>query len=39
MCIRNKIPVVMILSGGYQAINAKVIANSIQNLYHKFDNL
>jgi hypothetical protein len=27
----------MVLSGGYQKINAKVIAESIQNLYDKFD--
>ena len=39
MCIRNHIPVVMVLSGGYQTINAKVIANSIKNLYDKFDNI
>ena len=35
MCIRNHIPVVMVLSGGYQTINAKVIANSIKNLYRR----
>jgi hypothetical protein len=39
MCIRNRIPVVMVLSGGYQAVNAKVIANSIKNLYDKFDKI
>jgi hypothetical protein len=39
MCIRNRIPVVMVLSGGYQVINAKIIANSIKNLYEKFDKI
>lgn len=39
MCIKNNIPVVMVLSGGYQKVNAKVIANSIKNLYEKFDNI
>lgn len=36
ICIKNNIPLVMVLSGGYQAINAQVIANSIKNLYEKF---
>lgn len=27
----------MVLSGGYQKINAEVIAKSIKNLYDKFD--
>jgi hypothetical protein len=39
MCIRNRVPVVMVLSGGYQVINAKIIANSIKNLYEKFDKI
>lgn len=29
MCLVKKIPVTMLLSGGYQKINAKVIADSI----------
>jgi hypothetical protein len=29
---REPIPVVMVLSGGYQPTNAAVIANSIENL-------
>ena len=29
MCVSRKVPVVMLMSGGYQQINAKVIANSI----------
>lgn len=36
MCIRNNVPIVMVLSGGYQVINAEVIADSIKNLYDKF---
>ena len=36
MCLKNEIPVVMILSGGYQKVNAEVIANSIANLYDRF---
>lgn len=32
MCVDRKIPVSMFLSGGYQKVNAEVIANSIQNL-------
>jgi hypothetical protein len=39
MCIRNRVPVVMVLSGGYQVVNSKVIANSIKNLYEKFDKI
>lgn len=39
MCLRNNIPICMILSGGYQLINAKVIADSIKNLYNKFDSI
>ncbi|CDW80072.1 UNKNOWN [Stylonychia lemnae] len=34
---RFKVPIVMILSGGYQMTNAPVIADSIQNLVKKFD--
>lgn len=29
MSIRRNIPVIMLLSGGYQKINAEIIANSI----------
>lgn len=29
MCLERNVPVVMILSGGYQKINAKIIADSI----------
>jgi histone deacetylase 11 len=34
--IERKIPIVMLLSGGYQKSNAEVIANSIANLDKKF---
>jgi len=34
--IRRNVPIVMLLSGGYQPINAKVIADSIQNLIQSF---
>ena len=37
ICLRNKIPIVMILSGGYQMTNAPVIADSIRNLINRFD--
>ena len=33
---RNKVPVVMVLSGGYLKENAPVIANSIRNLQQVF---
>lgn len=36
MCVRRKVPVVMIMSGGYQKINAEIIATSIENLLSKF---
>ena len=36
MCTRRKVPMVMILSGGYQKINAEIIADSIENLLKKF---
>ncbi len=35
-CFERKIPLVMLLSGGYQKSNAKVIADSIENLNKKF---
>jgi len=31
------IPIVMVLSGGYQQSNARVIADSISNLHQKFN--
>ena len=31
-CFKAKVPIVMVLSGGYQKTNAPVIADSIQNL-------
>ncbi len=34
--LTRKVPIVMLLSGGYQQINAKVIASSIQNLIEEF---
>lgn len=33
--IRDKIPIVMVTSGGYQRNNARIIADSILNLRHK----
>ena len=36
-CFEAKVPVVMVLSGGYQLSNAPVIADSIRNLIAKFD--
>lgn len=35
-CLTNHIPVVMLLSGGYQTSNAKIIADSIENIYTTF---
>lgn len=37
LAIEQKIPILMVLSGGYQKSNAPVIADSIENLFHKFD--
>jgi len=37
MCLNHSVPVTMLLSGGYQFINAEIIADSIQNLFNKFD--
>lgn len=37
LAIRKKIPVVMVLSGGYQKSNAEVIAASLKNLYNKYN--
>ena len=34
---KYKVPIVMVLSGGYQMKNAPVIADSIENLVNKFD--
>ena len=33
----NKVPILMVLSGGYQMSNAPVIANLIRNLNEKFN--
>ena len=33
----HKIPIAMVLSGGYQKSNAPVIADSIQNLFSRFN--
>jgi hypothetical protein len=38
MSLKYSIPIAMVLSGGYQKINAEIIANSIKNLYSKFEN-
>lgn len=35
-CLQRNVPVVMILSGGYQMTNAPVIARSIHNLNNRF---
>jgi hypothetical protein len=35
--LSNKIPILMVLSGGYQKVNAPTIASSIQNLVTKFN--
>lgn len=35
--LSRNIPIVMVLSGGYQQSNARVIAESIENLQKKFD--
>jgi len=37
MCVRRNVPVTMLLSGGYQKINAEIIADSIQNMMEKFN--
>ena len=37
MCIRRKVPIVMILSGGFQKLCAQITADSIENLLKKFD--
>jgi histone deacetylase 11 len=34
-CITRNVPIVMVLSGGYQKINAPCIAQSITNLMEK----
>jgi len=36
MCRGGGVPVMMLLSGGYQHINAEVIANSLANLIKKW---
>lgn len=37
LAFQNNIPLIMLLSGGYQKRNAIVIADSIKNLSNKFD--
>jgi histone deacetylase 11 len=37
MCLAANLPILMVLSGGYQKSNAPVIARSITNLMKKFD--
>ena len=37
IALGNKIPILMVLSGGYQKKNAKTIAESISNLHHRFN--
>ena len=37
ICFKNKIPILMVLSGGYLKKNSKIIADSIINLYNKFE--
>jgi len=34
--LKDRIPILMVLSGGYQQINAPTIADSIENLINKF---
>lgn len=36
MCLEKQLPVVMLLSGGYQMSNAPIIAESIRNIVAKF---
>ena len=36
MCRERKVPVVMLLSGGYQHMNAEVIADSLSNLVSRW---
>jgi histone deacetylase 11 len=37
IALELNIPILMVLSGGYQKSNAPVIAESIENLINKFD--
>lgn len=39
LALKNNVPVAMLLSGGYQKSNAGVIAESINNLYNKFNHI
>jgi histone deacetylase 11 len=36
LCLSRNIPLIMVLSGGYQKVNAEVISLSIQNIYSQF---
>ena len=35
--LKAQIPILMVLSGGYQQVNAPTIASSIENLINKFN--
>ncbi len=37
MAFDRRVPIVMVLSGGYQTTNAPNIADSIENIVQKFD--
>ena len=37
ICLKNNIPIVMLMSGGYQKTNGYTIGRSILNLIRKFD--
>jgi len=37
LALERKIPISMVLSGGYQMSNAKIIANSIENLINHYN--
>lgn len=39
LAFQYKIPILMVLSGGYQKINAKIIYESIVNLHNKFEKI
>lgn len=36
ICTKRRVPVVMLLSGGYQKVNAEIIADSLENLVKQF---
>jgi len=39
LAFKNKIPIIMFLSVGYQKMNAKIIASSIINLAEKYEEI